>query len=333
MINMQHILNEIPIKTTNSFKVNNCVIDLDLLKPTAFKNYDTFIDLKVTNNYSFTSKLGLKVSDGVKVDLNINASYDQPIILKYHLTNDTLYEEINIKLTNCNNQIIFLYDSDDNKNMLYNSINLNLENAHLNLSYINLLSTKSTHLLAINTITNKDSILNTNLFDLGGNIKISNYYGVTNKLATNNLKVIYQGINNDLLDMNYHLINQEKQASSDILVTGLLDDCATKTLKSTIKFMAGATASIGHEKEDVIVLSDDVTNTSVPLLLCDEEDVVGTHSVSSGNINEEALYYLTARGITIKEATKLLIMAKFNPIINNISDDDIKELIINNIKD
>ena len=67
------------------------------------------------------------------------------------------------------------------------------------------------------------------------------------------------------------------------------------------------------------------------MLLCHEEDVEGAHGVSSGKVDEEKVFYLMTRGITRKDAEKLIIKANFNKIIELIKDEDIKEYILKEI--
>ena len=68
------------------------------------------------------------------------------------------------------------------------------------------------------------------------------------------------------------------------------------------------------------------------MLLCSEEDVEGNHSSSSGKAGKKELFYIMSRGLSEKDAMKLLVRAKFNKIIENITNNDIKELIINAIE-
>ena len=47
--------------------------------------------------------------------------------------------------------------------------------------------------------------------------------------------------------------------------------------RGTIDFKFGAAGAEGEEKEDVLLLGDDVINQTIPLILCAEEDVQGNH--------------------------------------------------------
>ena len=50
--------------------------------------------------------------------------------------------------------------------------------------------------------------------DIGGKIKINNYKSIINKNGKSYLNNIYLGKNNDIIDMNYHYINNERLENS-----------------------------------------------------------------------------------------------------------------------
>ena len=64
--------------------------------------------------------------------------------------------------------------------------------------------------------------------------------------------------------------------------------------------------------------------------MCGEENVDGTHSVSSGKIDENKLFYLMSRGLSETEAKKVIISSNFKKIIDLLPD-EIKEDIENKI--
>ena len=197
-----------------------------------------------------------------------------------------------------------------------------------NITIINNLNDNSTNLFNINNTLDNNSKLDLNIIDIGSNIKINSINSITNKDATSNLYNIYIGNNNNLIDMNYIYTNNECNSNNNIVVEGLLNGSSKKNFKGTIDFIKGAKEANGNVKENAIILSDNVINRSVPLLLCHEEDVKGAHGISSGKIDQEKLFYLESKGININEAKKMICMANFNKIINNINNDDIKEELI-----
>ena len=80
-----------------------------------------------------------------------------------------------------------------------------------------------------------------------------------------------------------------------------------------------------------MLLSDTAKSLALPMLLCSEEDVEGNHSTATGKIGEKELFYIMSRGFEFKEAMKLMVRARFNKILDNIKNDEIKNEILQEI--
>ena len=57
----------------------------------------------------------------------------------------------------------------------------------------------------------------------------------------------------------------------------------------------------------------------------------GNHSSSAGKIGEKELFYIMSRGFELKEAMKLMVRAKFNKILKNIKDEELRNQILSEI--
>ena len=75
----------------------------------------------------------------------------------------------------------------------------------------------------------------------------------------------------------------------------------------------------------IINLSDNCTGIVLPNLHIDENDVEASHSCSVGSVNKDHLYYLQTRGLTSLQARNILIKGYFNPLLENVKDEKIKE--------
>ena len=322
---MKKIINELPIKTTNSFKVNDLTIELEDNIKSIYHGYDTNINLIDETNI-INSQMGLTFDQGTIITMNIDQTIKEPVLLNYHFNSgDNLIEEIIINVSDgCSASLIFNYDSDENDYFHFLKHHIILkDNANLKVSVVNMINNHSKSIITVENDVLNNANLTYNLIDLGGNTKISSSYGNTYNNANNYLNVVYLGTNNDLIDTNYYYINQDKNSNNIIKVEGILKDNATKTFKGTIKFISGSTNSNGAELENVLLLSDNCKSISAPILLCDEENVTGSHAASSGKLSEDKIFYLMSRGITRKDAVNMLVMANIKPIIDNIDNEEI----------
>ena len=313
---MKYILNETPVKTTNGFLMNNISIDLDIVEKELSKiNIDTEYKEEIKDN--FTSKINL--NSNKYRSINIDVSEDKDINIDSNLETNYLVSEIVINLkenTNSNININFSGEGFNNLKLVINALN----NSYSNINLINNLSDSSKSFISFENDIRENSNITINFIDLGGDIRVSNYHSVLDNYSVNNFNNIHIGNRKDRIDMNYHMINKGIKSNSNIEISGALYDESFKTFKGIIDFEKGSSNSIGYENENTILLSDKCISRSLPMLLCHEEDVSGTHSVSTGKIDENKLFYLMSKGLSEEESNKLIMFGNFNKILNNIKN-------------
>ena len=139
------------------------------------------------------------------------------------------------------------------------------------------------------------------------------------------LSSIYYGDMDAILDFNDVAVHTARDTHSELHTAGVLADRAQKVLRGTIDFQRGAVNAVGHESEDVLLFSPTVRNRTAPLILCGEEQVEGQHAATSGRLNEELLYYLRSRGLSEAEAKRLMVRARFAPVLDAIPDDALRQ--------
>lgn len=131
----------------------------------------------------------------------------------------------------------------------------------------------------------------------------------------------YLCLNGQSLDMNYYIGHSGKKTESSLRVEGALRDKGSKNFRGTIDLKRGAKGACGDEQEGTLLLSEGVRNKTLPIILCDEDDVEGTHGASIGRLSADMLFYMQSRGISEKEAELLMTKAKLNTVRNLIKDE------------
>lgn len=331
---MKYILNETPVKTTNNFDINNISVDLDLNIDYKFNNYsfedneDVIINETLEDDYS--SNIGLKHDKYKKLVVNANKDLSscKTLIIKYN-SEDTnaIIDEITFNLSESSKlSVLMIYKLKEN--VLHDgTIKTNLgKNAKLNLTLVNEASNTSSTLIDINSSLDEESDLKINVVDFYGSKRIYRSNGITNRKAKNTINMIFGGKNNELIDINYYLSNENEYSQNYINVEGSLFDKAIKHFKGTVDFKEGSNLSIGKEKENTLLLSNDSVSKSLPLMLCHEENVEGSHAVSTGKPDLEKLFYLESRGISYMEALNMMIKANYSFILKEVPS-DIEEYI------
>ena len=145
------------------------------------------------------------------------------------------------------------------------------------------------------------------------------------------LDAVYYGDGDGVLDFNDVAVHTGRGTTSELITAGVLSDHAEKILRGTIDFKRGAVRGVGHEQEDVILFSPDVRNRTAPLILCAEEQVEGQHAATIGRLDEDMLYYLSSRGLSETDARRMLVEARFAPILDRIPDAQLREQVRDDI--
>ncbi len=122
------------------------------------------------------------------------------------------------------------------------------------------------------------------------------------------------------IDYNIAVNHWGKDTHSGINAAGALMDSAKKVFRGTIDFKTGSSDSKGSENETVIMLGDDVVNKTVPLILCSEENVEGSHGATISELDDDTLFYFESRGIGREEAERIMAYAALKRLIR-LSDD------------
>ena len=75
------------------------------------------------------------------------------------------------------------------------------------------------------------------------------------------------------------------------------------------------------------MLNEDVEFNAKPELEIYADDVKCSHGSTSGNINENSIFYLMSRGLSHSQSKKLLTNGFLNEVIEKITNEDVKSLI------
>ncbi len=87
-----------------------------------------------------------------------------------------------------------------------------------------------------------------------------------------------------------------------------------------------------YELNRNLLLSDGARADSVPNLEIETGEIVGAgHASTTGRFDDEQLFYLMSRGITLEDARRLVVRGFFNEIITEIGNEAIQERLMNRI--
>jgi Fe-S cluster assembly protein SufD len=121
--------------------------------------------------------------------------------------------------------------------------------------------------------------------------------------------------------------------ASDLLYKNALDDRARTTFGGLIRVEPHAHFTDAYQKVRNLLLSDDAEANSMPGLEILADNVKCSHGATSGQIDEDELFYLRTRGIPTKVAQRLLVTGFLDEVIKRLDHPAIAEHLHRSIEE
>ncbi len=145
--------------------------------------------------------------------------------------------------------------------------------------------------------------------------------------STANVYTHYLGHGQQQLDFNYILRHHGAKTTCKLYANGVLAGSSSKTLRGTIDLIRGGKGAVGQEIDNVLLVDEGVRNKTVPTILCNEDDVMGTHGATIGHIKPEQLFYLASRGLSQEQAEGMFITASLEDAWINAADEPTRQAV------
>lgn len=115
------------------------------------------------------------------------------------------------------------------------------------------------------------------------------------------------------------------RATSDLLYHNALADSSRTIFAGLIKVEEEAHETDAYQKVRNLMLSDEAEANSMPGLEILADNVRCTHGATSGELNEEELFYMMARGIDPKQAAQLIVRGFFGTVLKRLENPVLEE--------
>ena len=113
--------------------------------------------------------------------------------------------------------------------------------------------------------------------------------------------------------------------TSDLLFKGALKGKSRSVWQGMIYVAPGAQKTDGYQANRNLILDEQARADSIPGLEIMADDVRCTHGATVGKMEEEPLFYLKSRGIPQEEAERLIVEGFFDPIMQRIPFEGVRE--------
>jgi Fe-S cluster assembly protein SufD len=135
----------------------------------------------------------------------------------------------------------------------------------------------------------------------------------------------YMGRGSQITDTTTLIDHAAPGCTSSQTYKGVLDDRSRGVFQGRIVVRKDAQKSDGHQSNKAILLSDRAEIDAKPELEIYADDVKCSHGATAGELDDNALFYLRARGIPEHEARGLLIDAFIDGAIGTITHETVRD--------
>lgn len=129
--------------------------------------------------------------------------------------------------------------------------------------------------------------------------------------------------------LSYHTLQHHQAAHcrSDLLYKAALQDASRTVWRGMIKVDKDAQKTDGYQRNDNLILSDQARSDSIPGLEIQADDVRCTHGSTAGRVDDEQVFYARCRGLTRKEAIRMIVAGFFQQVFDRITIDSVRDAL------
>ncbi len=181
----------------------------------------------------------------------------------------------------------------------------------------------TTRVSLLRDVTYRNTVITTSGNYIRNNLSI--------KLLGENVQTYMNGLyllgGNTLADNHTSVDHTLPNSYSNQLYKGILDGQSTAVFNGKIFVRPNAQKTNAYQANNNILLSTAATVNTKPQLEIWANDVKCSHGSTVGALDEEPIFYLRTRGLTLEEARKFLIRAFVADVLERIQSNSIKDKV------
>lgn len=275
---------------------------------------------------------------GIGQIITLEESATSPLVLSFDFSKPTDVEnlassQIIYAKKNCEGTVIFVYEGADSEDSakIDSIIRTRVyaeENAKIHIVKVQLLGKNQNQIDETSAVAGEHAKIHFTQIELGGNhinSALHTQLSAHKSRFKSELAFICKGEQH--FDINHTVVHTGSSTDTKMLVKGVVDGNALKTYRGTIDFKHGCHGATGDEQEETLLMSKTAVNKSIPVILCDEEDVSGSHGATLGRLGADELFYMQSRGISEDEAKKMMTRAKILSVASEIPSEEVRTKI------
>lgn len=281
----------------------------------------------------FTAINTAYATGGVVIIANEKVVVKKPIhIIHLQATNDGISQPrvLIVAKKNSDLKVIQSYKSTVNTRTFTNSVVeiAVAQNARLEYNKVQIENEESLQLVTEQVYQERDSFFSINTITLNGSwIRNNLNIVIDGENCETHLNGIYPLSGHQHVD-NHTLVDHRKpHCESHELYKGILADNSTGVFNGKVFVRRDAQKTNAFQQNNNIVLSENAQVNTKPELEIYADDVKCSHGCTTGQFDDEAVFYLRSRGISEQNARTLLVYAFAGEVIEKLTIEPLKEQV------
>ena len=175
------------------------------------------------------------------------------------------------------------------------------------------------HIATQRTIASRDANVDTLVVNLGASVaRVDLAASLEGPGARSDMLGLYFAQGNQHFDHNTRQDHKVPHATSDLLYKGALYDKTRAVFRGIIKVFPKAQRTDAYQTNRNLLLSNQAEATSLPNLEIEADDVRCSHAATVGHLDKEELFYIMSRGISRREAERLVVFGFFGEVLDRL---------------
>ena len=289
-----------------------------------------------TSTRSFTALNTAFTNDGVFVYLPDGLVLEQPLQMLYVSTGDaaqptmTHPRSLVVAGDHSQLQIVETYVSAPGQTHFTNAVTEIAAGEHAVIDHYKVQeeSLDAFHMAGMHIHSARGSNVSTHAFTLGGRLVRNDIVAILDgEGAEATLNGLYLADGDRLVDTHTTIDHAKPHCPSHEVYKGILGGNARAVFNGKIIVRQDAQKTDAKQTNRALLLSDHATINTKPQLEIFADDVKCTHGAAIGQLDEDALFYLRARGLTFFEARDMLIHAFAGEILDRVRIEPLKQAL------
>ena len=206
------------------------------------------------------------------------------------------------------------------------------ENAHISCDKLQMENASSFLLCEDYSIQKRNSTVLLNTFSISGAwVRNNSSFLIEGENCETNLNGAY--LLKDLQHLDNHTIVDHiaPHCNSNELYKGILSGKSTGVFNGKVFVRPNAQKISAFQSNANVLLSDDASVNSKPELEIYANDVKCSHGSTTGQLDEDAVFYLRARGLSEKSARSLITQAFISEVVDKVERKEVRDFIKNKL--